>query len=134
MTTQNVPLQQRAGNNIGNETLPPYIHGAAMPETPVNVNGVTVLMEGQEKVVRTPCVRTISGNFGAVINQTATSYDCVILFVDDQGNEMVLGDFTADPSSMSELNLEGYFEQGLILALCPGEKIILRTTPTPPPS
>jgi hypothetical protein len=130
MTTQNIPLQQRAGNNIGNETLPPYIHGAAMPETPVNTNGTTTLMEGQSKVVRTPCVRTIAGNFGALINQSPISYDCVILFVDALGNEMVLGDFIAGASGLSELNLEGYFAQGLILGLCPGEKIILRTAPT----
>jgi hypothetical protein len=127
MTTQNIPLQQRAGNNIGNESLPPFIHGAAMPETAVNVSGNTTLMEGQDKVVRTPSVRTIAGNFGAVINQTANTYDCVVLFVDDEGNEMPLGDFTVNPNSLGELNLEGYFAEGLFLGLCPGEKIILNT-------
>jgi len=127
MTSQNVPLQQRAGHNIGNESLPPFIHGAAMPETAVNVSGVTVLMVGQEKVVRTPSVRVVSGNFGAVINQTVNIYNFGVFFVDDLGNEMLLGVGTSNPG-LAELNLEGYFEQGLMLGLCLGEKIIMRTT------
>ena len=124
---KNVPLQQRAGRNIGNEVLPPIIHGAAMPELAVNPSGDTVLMEGQENVVRTPCVRTVSGNFGAIINQTAILQGFIVLFRDDEGNEMPISlPIAANAGDFGELNLGAFFAEGLFLGLCPGEKLILR--------
>lgn len=130
-TTVNIPLQQRAGHNIGNQGVFPFVHGAAGREIAVNVSGATVLMEGRDKVVRTPCVGAISANFGVLYNATTTSYDFTILFVDDQGNESEIGEGTVAGGAVGQLNLEDDFEEGeAFLGLCPGEKIILRLTPT----
>jgi hypothetical protein len=63
---ENIPLQQRAGRNIGVQVLPPYLHDAAMPEIAVNPTGVTTIMEGKDEVVRTPSIRVFAGNFAAL--------------------------------------------------------------------
>lgn len=133
---ENIPLQQRAGRNIGNEVLPPFIHGAAMPEIAVNTNGMTVLMEGQEKVLRTPSVRVVSGNFGGIINQSSINYLATVYFVDNEGNEMAISEeLDVGANDMTELNMGGdsalALALGLFLGLCPGEKIILRCAPAP---
>ncbi|MFQ5339934.1 MAG: hypothetical protein ACE5F6_00150 [Anaerolineae bacterium] len=132
---ENIPLQQRAGRNIGTEALPPFINGAAMPEIVVNPSGVTVVMVGQEGVVRTPCVRANSlpdeldgPNWGFVINQTDNDLNIDILFVDNENNEMKLGDIVVLAQSLEGLILEYVFAAGAFLGLCPGEKIILRSS------
>jgi hypothetical protein len=132
---ENIPLQQRAGRNIGTEVLPPFINGAAMPEIAVNPSGVTVVMEGQEGVVRTPCVRAGNDysqedgpNWGLVINQTDDDLNIDILFVDTENNEMKLGDIVVGAQSLEGLLLEYIFAAGAFLGLCPGEKIILRSS------
>lgn len=122
---ENIPLQQRAGRNIGIEVLPPYIHGAGAPEIAVNPTGRTVIMEGQEGVVRSPSLRLHEAAFGFIFNQTAVEYDITILFVDDQNNETEIGDAALLANSVVPLLLESPFADGAFLGLCPGEKIVL---------
>jgi hypothetical protein len=123
---ENIPLQQRAGRNIGVQVLPPYLHDAAMPEIAVNPTGVTTIMEGKDEVVRTPSVRVFLGNFGAIINQTALDYLFEIFFVDNQNNELKIGEVEADAGESTGLNLWGWWATSVLLGLCLGEKIILR--------
>jgi hypothetical protein len=136
MTTVNVPLQNRAGKNVGNQPLHPFVHGAAMPETPVNTSGKTTLMEGQKNVVRTPTLPATVGSFGFVSNQSVISYDYTPIFVDNEGNEMVIGPATTVAAgAVGILTLSNPFLDGAFLGLCEGEKIVLgvAVTPAPPP-
>lgn len=131
----NVPLQQRAGRNIGVEGITPYVQGAATPETPVAANGDTVLMEGREHVARTPLVqgKIPSGTipaFGVCFNNTAGSIDYSIFFVDEDNREMLVGSGTVGANSAGPLMLT---DANAIWALCPGEKLVLRHEPTPGP-
>jgi hypothetical protein len=134
---ENKPLQHRAGRNIGNQALPPYIHGAGMPEIPVSINGSTVIMEGQQKTVRTPCVRSDSEtantvNFGRLFNTTDISYDASVHFIDNANNEIqVGGPTTVLPNDDSPLELNVPFGDGAFLGLCYGEKLVLRCVITP---
>jgi hypothetical protein len=123
---KNIPLQQRAGRNIGVQVLPPYLHDAAMPEIAVNPTGVTTIMEGKDEVVRTPSIRVFAGNFGVIINQSALDYLFEVFFVDDQNNELKIGEVESAAGDAAALNLWGYWGVGLFLNLCYGEKIILR--------
>jgi hypothetical protein len=123
---ENIPLQQRAGRNIGVQVLPPYLHDAAMPEIAVNPTGVTTIMEGKDEVVRTPSIRVFAGNFGVIINQSALDYLFEVFFVDDQNNELKIGEVESAAGDAAALNLWGYWGVGLFLNLCYGEKIILR--------
>lgn len=124
---ENIPLQQRVGRNIGIEVLPPYILGAAMPEIEVNPTGVTVLMEGQDKVLRTPSVRVIDGYFGVVFNTSGNTYLFEIFFVDNENNEMKIGEIPVPTIDEGvPLSLDDPFAAGLFLGLCLGEKIIMR--------
>jgi hypothetical protein len=136
---ENIPLQQRAGRNIGTEVLPPFINGGAMPEIAVNPTGATTIMEGQEGVVRTPCHQvgilpgTDGPSFGAVINQNTDDYDIGIFFVDDENNEILIGSLNVLADENAPLNLEqAYLAGGAVLGLCPGEKIILRSAVAQP--
>lgn len=132
-TTVNIPLQQRAGHNIGNQGTFPFTHGAGSREIAVNVSGATVLMEGRDKVVRTPCLGAELANFGFIFNSTATSYDYTVVFVDDLGNEIEIGGDTVAGGAAYPLNLGDAFANGqAFVGLCPGEKIVLRMAVTPP--
>jgi hypothetical protein len=129
----NIPLQQRAGRNIGVEVTPPYIQGAAAPQILVAPTGATVLMTGRENVARTPYGRARvydSGawGFGRIFNNTAVSIDWEVSFVDTEGNEMLVASGTVGANSSEELEINevtGYW------ALCAGEKLVLRHAPTP---
>lgn len=125
---ENQPLQQRVGRNIGTEVLPPFINGGAMPEIPLKYPGTTTIMEGQEGVVRTPCVMADGANFGFLFNQSDDDVNFFVFFVDAEGNEMQIGHSGVGDHESQELALnELYFLIGLFLGLCPGEKIIIRT-------
>jgi hypothetical protein len=130
----NIPLQQRAGRNIGVEVTPPYIQGAAAPQILVATSGSTVLMQGRENVARTPFVRTklypaLSWIYGVLFNNTAASIDYEVFFVDDENNEMEVSSGTVAANAVGSLTISvvGFW------ALCPGEKLVLRHAPTPPP-
>jgi hypothetical protein len=129
----NIPLQQRAGRNIGVEVTTPYVQGAASPETPVALIGPTTLMEGREHVARTPLVQGkipsgVTPAFGVLFNNTLGSINYSVFFVDAVNNEMLVGAGTVPANSAGPLVLTN---ADAIWALCPGEKIVLKHVPTP---
>jgi hypothetical protein len=127
-----IPLQQRAGRNIGIESSPVFLQSAGGPEIAVKASGDTVIMEGVASAVRTPFTR---GNFsGTVFNDTVAAFFFNVYFKDELGNELLLTTVqTVNPNSSIDLDLTGagVFTPDLPLSLCEGEKLVLRSTTRP---
>jgi hypothetical protein len=127
----NVPLQQRAGRNIGIEPnlASAFLQDASGPETDVNTatNAKTTILECPEGMARAPQQAGFDQRAGMIINRSAADFDYLVLFVDDLGNEIILSG-----SSVAANSAEGFSYTGtnLILAenlvLNPGEKIVLQ--------
>lgn len=130
-TPVNPPLQLRAGRNIGIEPgLVPFVQDGAGPETDANVTGVTVVLSCPDRMSRTPQTGGLESGF--IINRTAASVSYSVLFRDDQGNEALLQVNTPVAAGAADPFTYGVEADAAVLALCPGENIILRTIPTPP--
>jgi hypothetical protein len=127
----NPQLQARAGRNIGVE--PPlysgFVQDAGAPETDVNPNADTVILECPQGMARSPMTVSlgIPPSAGVIVNRSAMNYNYFVIFVDDLGNELML--FSIDGVASNDVEPFQYFGgfNGIEpWVLCPGEKIILR--------
>jgi hypothetical protein len=127
----NVPLKQRAGKNIGVESLPVFLIAAGAPEVPVpSIAAATpggtpaVLLEGVADGLRTPTVRgAISGY---AFNNGASDVVAAIYFVDDLGNKMRIAEVPVTAAlGYAPLDLTGdnVFNTEKVLSLDVGEKL-----------
>jgi hypothetical protein len=126
-TPVNVPVQLRAGRNIGIEPgLVPFVQDGGGAETDVNPLGVTVILSCPERMSRTP--QTGVASSGMIVNRTADDVDYAVYFRDDQGHEALLAAKVTVGSGDVDPFLYGTEGDLAVLALCPGENIILRTS------
>jgi hypothetical protein len=137
----NEPLQKRAGNNIG---VSPAFWSGYQQHVDANFlkleNTDTVLWEGVEGCVRCPG-GTKPKNPGILLTKDATlgNIEVLIVFIDHQGNEFVIGDggmLTGDGTGFIFIDGVPAGKLGLApFGLCPGEKIVARVVITGmPPS
>jgi hypothetical protein len=129
-TPVNVPVQLRAGRNIGIEPgLVPFVQDGASPETDVNptVGSVTVILECPERMARTP--QTGGTVSGMISNRTAASFLYEVYFRDDQGNDALLAASVTLLAGAISNFLYGTEGDDSALVLCPGEKIVLKSVP-----
>jgi hypothetical protein len=128
----NQPLQQRAGRNIGIETLPVFLQAAGAPEIVVPITGAgtyTTLLEAVEGVLRTPFTRGEEAGF--VFNLDASACDFGVFFEDDAGNRMLIAVGSVDASGTLALDLSvngsavNPFTPAKPLCLFDGEKIVI---------
>ena len=138
----NVPLKQRAGKNIGVESLPVFLIAAGAPEVPVpSIAAATpggtpaVLLEGVADGLRTPFVR--GTNSGFAFNTGADDVTAAIYFVDDLGNKMRIAEVnvtTAPGYAALDIESGQVFNLSKPLSLDVGEKLTCQaylTTPVP---
>jgi hypothetical protein len=124
---ENLPLEQRAGRNIGIEpTLAlAFAQGAGAPETDVNaaIGARTTILECPVGVARTPKGANVNEQ-GFLTNRSAVDYNYSVLFVDDLGNEL---EIRTDSVGAGLVAPFAYISSanGLALVLAPGEKIVL---------
>lgn len=146
------PLQQRAGRNIGIESLAVFRQAAGAPEVVATIGAdidaspgpqVTV-MEGVEKALRTPTMTAAvgTGPFSgwAFNSETVTLPQLKFYFQDELGNKMLIANISS-PLGGGPLDLAvtppstpNPFTLFKPLCLCEDEKIVMRAGyPTPPP-
>jgi hypothetical protein len=127
----NIPLQQRAGRNIGIEPslASAFLQDAQGPETDVNTatGAKTTILECPQGMARAPQQAGFNQNAGMLINRSAATFPYEVLFVDDLGNELVINSGTVAANTVQGFS---YTDTNLIsaenLVLNPGEKIVLR--------
>ena len=131
MATPNVPLQRRAGRNIGIEPggAVPFVQDAGGRETEIAraIGAYTVILECPDGVARNPSVTSSQHAAGLLFNKGAEFF-YEVRFRDTLGNEVVL-----IQSSISATDVSG-FDYGLaalILVLAPGEKIVIKSISDP---
>jgi hypothetical protein len=140
MATVNPQLQARAGRNIGVEPslYDAFLQDAGGPETDVNPTGDTVILECPQGMARSPLsISPLASppTAGMIVNRTASAFNYSVLFVDDEGNEIVIGiGGSVGANSVNPfIYWVGIGFQGVEpWVLCPGEKIILRDAPVVP--
>jgi hypothetical protein len=134
-------LSVRAGLNIGIEpTLLPFVQAAAGNIIPIAPSGDTVIAEHTDQAARVLFSAGGGGGDGSgwVWNTALDTVDINFYFVDDLGNEILLGGgaISGVPGPV-ELELENFEpapdESGAFFCLAPKEKIVARLSPTPPP-
>ena len=127
----NIPLQQRAGRNIGIEPslASAFLQDAQAPETDVNTatGAKTTILECPEGMARAPQQAGFNQNAGMILNRSAATFPYEVLFVDDLGNELAINSGsvpanTAQGFSYTDMNATSAEN----LVLNPGEKIVLR--------
>jgi hypothetical protein len=126
MATPNVPLQKRAGRNIGIEPgAKPFLQDAGGRETEIArpIGSYTVILECPQGVARNPNVDCAQGAAGVICNKGADFF-YEVRFRDTLGNEVVLdsGSVLSGASDSFEYGTEDY-----PLVLTPGEKIVLKS-------
>jgi len=135
----NVPLKQRAGRNIGVESLPVFLIAAGAPEVPVpSIAAATpggtpaVLLEGVADGLRTPFVRGSTSGFA--FNTGAADVTAAIYFVDDLGNKMRIAEVVVPLNGSIALDIDAGNVFGLaqVLSLAEGEKMTCQAYLTPP--
>jgi hypothetical protein len=136
MTTVNVPLQARAGKNIGIEPGPgPFVQHAGGEETPVNpvVGSMTPILACPDGVRRTPLFRGAAAEgSGVIFNNTALDFSYRLFFRDKLGNEVPVGPLQTVGAAASD-SLLGYDDlEETAFCLTPGESIVLRPQTAPP--
>jgi hypothetical protein len=127
----NIPLQQRAGRNIGIEPslASAFLQDAQGPETDVNTatGAKTTILECPQGMARAPQQAGFNQNAGMLINRSAATFPYEVLFVDDLGNELMINSGTVAANTVQGFS---YTDTNLIsaenLVLNPGEKIVLR--------
>jgi hypothetical protein len=140
MARVNPQLQARAGRNIGIEPglYSAFLQDAGGPETDVNPTGDTVILECPQGMARSPLSLNASTNpppAGWILNRTASDFFYLVIFRDDESNEIEVGNGDVAANAVSTFI---YWENSDVgqkpWVLNPGEKILLRqTTPPPPP-
>ena len=127
----NIPLQQRAGRNIGIEPslASAFLQDAQAPETDVNTatGAKTTILECPQGMARAPQQAGFNQNAGMILNRSAAAFAYDVLFVDDLGNELVIGSGSVAANTVQGFS---YTDANLLsaenLVLNPGEKIVLR--------
>ena len=134
MTTTNVPLQKRAGRNIGIEPgSSPFVQDGGGRETnvPATLGAKTVILSCPDRMARSPQTGGIGSGF--VVNGTASDYTFKVFFRDDQGNEAQISNAQTVPTGDVLDFIYGVETGAINLVLCPGEKIILLGVANPEP-
>lgn len=138
----NPSLQQRAGRNIGIESLPPFIHSAGAPEVEVTpgsgaVGQPATLLEAVESGLRTPFTRAATN--GYIFNHQAEEVFVGVFFEDGLGNSMLIGFQSVPASGAAAIDLSGAapgenpFTPLKPLCLCDDEKLVARAATAPVP-
>jgi hypothetical protein len=121
MTTQNRPLQQRAGKNY-----PGFLSVLAgtNAQSAKLTAADTVLMEGEGDILLPGALSFISaGDVVSVYNSSGASLDFQLVYVDEFGTELVIDSATVANGSSTP---SGTFIAPPFLYLTKGEKILLR--------
>jgi hypothetical protein len=136
---ENIPLEQRAGRNIGIESLPVFIQAAAGPEVAVTSIGssepggaAVTLMTAVKNAVRTPFTRGPAN--GMVFNKDASNTALYLVWLDDgEGNLFLIDSGSVGGGDVEPLDLSGAgpgdpnaFTPAKPLCLCGNEKLIMR--------
>ena len=135
----NIPLQQRAGRNIGIESLPVFLQAAGAPEvvaqTGVPFGPRVTLFKGVSNALRTPYLRAPSS--GRVFcADTDPSGALGVFFQDDQGNEMLIAGVLMVAAGSYPLDLDSApapFLNDKPLNLGFGEKLVAAAAGGPSP-
>ena len=127
----NIPLQQRAGRNIGIEPslASAFLQDAQGPETDVNTatGAKTTILECPQGMARAPQQAGFNQNAGMLINRSAAAFAYLVLFVDDLGNELEINSGSVAANTAQGFSYTGTsFTTAENLVLNPGEKIVLR--------
>ena len=135
MTKANVPLQRRAGLNIGIEPdFSVYLQDAGGKEKALNtpVGSETVILECPEGVARTPL--SMGENSGVIANPTAIDFNYTVFFRDELGNDAALtGVQTLAGNSNDAFVYHDGRLQDTSFTLTPGQKIVIKSVAAPPP-
>lgn len=122
----NRPLQQRAGRNIGIESLAVFLQAAGALPVDVAVDcPKTTLLEAVQNALRTPRMQS---NSGFVFNDTGAQ-QLLKVYLQDKLNNSMLITSTVIPASGGPLDLTGVFSPSMPLCLCDGERLVATSTP-----
>lgn len=121
----NVPLQKRAGLNIGIEepNFAPFLQDGGGKETQINpvIGAETVILECPAGSARS--VNNGSENQGMIFNTSAANFSYEVLFQDTLGNKLELNTGTVNAGEALSFVYQG---KSAPLVLVPGEKILLK--------
>jgi hypothetical protein len=124
-TSANIPVQLRAGRNIGIEKgLTPFVQAGASRETEINptIGSSTVILLCPDKTAR--AIQTdVTPTSGLSINTTVATINYLILFQDTQGNKAFIGAGIASPGVANFLY--GTEADASTVVLAPGEAIVI---------
>jgi len=138
MATPNVPLQKRAGLNIGIEPgAAPFLQYSGGREVEINpaIGAKTVILECPEGIARTPLTQVAEaagGAGGVIVNTTTNTFAYEVWFRDADGNEAKIADVfsLAGPGFDAFVANNSYLDE-TAFTLTPGEKIFILSVPAP---
>ena len=124
----NVPLQQRAGLNIGIEPgILPFIQYSGGREVEINpaIGAKTVILECPEGTARTPLTQAAEDAGGVIVNTTADTFYYEVWFRDADGNEAKVANVATRATGVDEFVANNSYLDGTAFTLTPGEKIFI---------
>jgi len=131
----NVPLQKRAGLNIGIEPgAAPFLQYSGGREVEISpaVGAKTVILECPEGIARTPLAQAAEDAGGVIVNTTTNTFDYEVWFRDADGNEAKIADVfsLAGPGAGPFVANNSYLDE-TAFTLTPGEKIFILSVHAP---
>jgi hypothetical protein len=132
MTTPNVPLQKRAGRNIGIEPgAHAFLQDAGGRETEIArpIGSYTTILECPQGVARNPNVDGAQARAGVICNKGADFF-YEVRFRDTLGNEVLLASGSVLAGAVG-VDFE-YGTSNYPLVLTPSEKIVIKSVASLP--